>query len=126
MPKYSRVSKLRLLTCNPILQDIFNELIEIYDHTVLCGARDREEQNQAFDTGKSKAKWGQSKHNVIPGVREWSDAIDAAPYPIDWNNHVRFSEMNDKVQAIAKKKGYKIKWGGNFKNLKDLGHWEVA
>jgi len=126
MPKYSKISASRRATCNPVLQEVFNELIKTYDHTILCGERGKQDQNNAYATGKSKAKWGQSKHNVIPGVREYSDAIDAAPYPIDWNNHVRFAEMNDKVQEIAKKKGVKINWGGNFKSIKDLVHWEIA
>ncbi len=126
MAKYSKVSQSRLMTCNPILQDIFNELIQEYDHSILCGERGKEDQDNAFNTGKSKAKWGQSKHNVIPGVRTLSDAVDAAPYPIDWNDHTRFSEMNDKVQAIAKRKNVKINWGGNFKSLRDLPHWEIG
>lgn len=125
MNKYSKLSLIKLSTCNPILQEVFKELLKELDHTIICGERGKEAQNQAYNTGKSKAKWGQSKHNVIPGIRELSDAVDAAPYPIDWNNHVRFSEMNDRIQTIAKNKGYKIKWGGNFKNIKDLGHWEV-
>ncbi len=126
MPKFSKISQTRLITCSPILQEIFNELIEEYDCTILCGARGKEEQNQAFNSGFSKAKWGQSKHNIIPGIRDSSDAVDAAPCPIDWNNHVRFSEMNDKIQEIAVKKGVKIRWGGMFTTIKDLPHWEIA
>lgn len=121
MNKYSKVSKERLSTCDSRLQDIFNELIKELDCSIICGFRGEEEQNKAFYMGKSKAIWGKSKHNKRPSL-----AVDAAPYPIDWNNHVRFVQMNDKIQAIAKRRGIKIKWGGAFKSFKDLSHWELV
>lgn len=120
MPTFSKSSQDKLSTCHPFLQEICNELIKETDFTVLCGYRGEVDQNEAYNTGKSKAKWGQSKHNASP-----SKAVDIAPYPIDWNNHQGFKDLASKFKVIADHKNIKINWGGDFKNIVDLPHFEL-
>lgn len=40
MYKYSNKSKERLGECHPLLQTLFNKVIEKYDITIVCGVRD--------------------------------------------------------------------------------------
>ncbi|TSA51969.1 MAG: M15 family peptidase [Planctomycetaceae bacterium] len=82
MPTFSLTSKKRLESCHPDLQALFFYIILGYDCTIICGHRDRLEQEQAFVSGHSKLNWPDSKHNQYPSM-----AVDAAPYEksgIDW------------------------------------------
>jgi len=53
MPKYSKQSAGRLSTCDPRLQDVFNEVIKHFDCSVLQGHRGEIEQNEGV-----KLRWG--------------------------------------------------------------------
>lgn len=121
MPEFSKASKDKLATCHPFLQEICYELIKEIDFTVICGHRNKEEQDAAFSKGSSKLKWPKSKHNSEP-----SRAVDIAPYPIDWNNHVAFESLAKRFKQIAEEKSIKIKWGGDFKGFRDLPHFELV
>lgn len=83
MNRFSETSKARLKTCHRDLQTLFAHVIQDYDCTIICGHRDKPEQDKAFAEGKSKLRYPNSKHNRIPS---W--AVDAAPYEpgqgIDW------------------------------------------
>lgn len=119
--KFSDKSQQRLSTCAQPLQDLFNEVIKYVDCTVLDGHRNEEAQNKAFNEGKSKARFPQSKHNFYP-----SRAVDVAPYPIDWGDKDRFTEFAGIVQGIAFTMNIKIKWGGHFTgNFFDGPHFQL-
>ena len=109
MPKFGKKSKLRLLSCDYRLQDVFNEVINYVDCSVLEGRRDEERQNKLFDEGKSKLKYPKGKHNLLP-----SKAVDVAPYPIDWNDRERFTYFAGFVLGIARSMGIKLRWGGDW------------
>ena len=82
MNHFSETSKARLKTCHKDLQILFAHVIIDFDCTIVCGHREKEDQDKAFAEGKSKLKYPQSKHNKIPSM-----AVDAAPYEkthIDW------------------------------------------
>jgi len=83
MNHYSETSKARLKTCHKDLQTLFAHVIQEYDCTIVCGHRDKEEQDKAFAEKFSTKKYPNSKHNKIPSL-----AVDAAPYEkvtgIDW------------------------------------------
>ena len=121
MARFGKRSQERLNTCHNDLQKICNEAIKIYDFTIICGHRGEEAQNEAYNTGASNAKFGQSKHNKVP-----SEAIDVAPYPIDWNDTERFARLAGIIQAVAFEENIPIRWGGDFKNLKDMPHFELV
>jgi peptidoglycan L-alanyl-D-glutamate endopeptidase CwlK len=133
MPKFSNKSKEKLWSCDPRLQELCNEVIKDYDFTVICGHRNENDQNIAFEKGASKLKWPNSKHNKIP-----SQAVDIAPYNdiikgIDWNDHVRFKELAECMKLAARKLGIKIRWGGDWDGngkqddkFLDFVHFEIA
>ena len=120
MPKFSNKSKKKLATCDIRLQNIFNAIIKEHDCTIICGYRGKNEQNEAFNSGKSNAKFGQSKHNVTPSL-----AVDVAPYPIDWNDTLAFVMFATRVFIEAQKQNVKIRWGGHFKSTFDAPHYEI-
>lgn len=128
MPKFSKSSLEKLEKCDGRLRDLFLDVVEKYDCTVLCGHRDKLEQNQAFAAGRSKVEWPKSKHNQLP-----SRAVDVAPYPIDWANKEAFYHFAGYVRALAESKGISIRWGGDWngnfdlkdQNFFDLPHFEL-
>lgn len=123
MFKWGKTSSDRIATCDKRLQDLVNMMLSRseFDLTVTCGYRTKEEQESAFDQGKSKAHFGQSKHNSFP-----SKAIDVCPYPINWDDKdPRWTAMALNAMWCAGKLGIEITWGGSFKNLKDCPHIEL-
>lgn len=121
MPSFSHSSEDKLDTCDKRLQDLFNVVVKHWDCTVLEGHRGEEAQTLAHDTGKSHAPWPQSKHNSSP-----SKAVDVAPYPIDWTDLQRFHDFALFVKGVAAGMGISVRWGGDFRNLKDCPHWELV
>lgn len=120
MPVFSDNSKNILKECHEDLQRVMNEVIKEFDITVLCGHRGEDEQNEAYNNGTSKAKWGESKHNHYPSL-----AVDVVPYPLDWNDIESFEKMGEVVMRKADELGIQIKWGRDFKGLKDYPHFEL-
>ena len=135
MPKFSKISRERLSGCHNDLQVLFNEVIENFDCTVLCGQRGEDEQNEAFEKGFSKLKFPQSKHNKVPSL-----AVDVVPYPVNWKNTNRMRFFAGYVLGIAEmmyNMGWlenRIRWGGdwdmdtetNDQRFDDLPHFEIV
>lgn len=120
--KLSKKSQERLETCDDRLITIVSDVLKVMDVTVLCGHRGKEEQEKAFSEGKSRAHFGQSKHNSYPSL-----AVDIAPYPINWDvKDPRWNIMCDLVLYIADRYGIKMRLGRDFKNLKDYPHVELV
>ena len=115
MPEYSETSRRRLITCNPLLQQVFNEVIKYYDCSILCGHRSEKDQLIAYQEDKSKVQWPNSKHNIFP-----SDAVDVAPYPINWNNIKRFYHFAGFVLGVASQLRINIRFGGDWDGDEDL------
>lgn len=121
MPKFSKKSLERLSTCDKKLQEICHELIRETDFAVICGYRTKGEQDKAVAGGFSKTPWPSSKHNVWP-----SQAVDIAPYPIDWDDIDRFKELAARFKIIAAEKGINIVSGGDWKNFPDYPHFQLS
>ena len=128
MPRFSERSAGRLKECDTRLQRVFERVVETIDCTIITGHRDEAEQNEMFRTGKSQIQWPASKHNSLP-----SQAVDAAPYPIDWKDRERATLFAGFVMGIAAQMGIKLRWGGdwnrdwqvNDNNFDDLWHFEL-
>lgn len=128
MPSFSKTSYQKLSTCEIPLVTIFMEVIKHFDCTILTGHRNEEDQNKAFNDGKSQIKWPNGKHNSLP-----SKAVDVAPYPIDWGDRERMNYFAGFVKGIATSKGIEIRWGGDWDNdtevkdnsFDDLVHFEL-
>lgn len=97
MPIFSEKSLVYLNECHPILQMAAHSVIQYVDFKVICSARNEADQLKAFNSGASKLKWPNGKHNCIrafpelerqtahkkwPMVPEYSMALDIIPYPI--------------------------------------------
>ena len=85
MPSFGTKSRERLDTCHPDLQTLFNAVIEEVDCSVICGHRNKADQDKAFASGNSKAEYPKGKHNSNP-----STAVDVYPYPVDFDDLPRF------------------------------------
>lgn len=111
----------KLATCDVRLQTLIMESAKDipFDFTILCGHRNKEDQDAAFAAGKSKLKWPDSKHNFNP-----SKAVDIAPIPIDWNDIDKFRQLRDHVMNVAEKLDIKIRNGSEF-SFKDWPHYEL-
>lgn len=128
MPSFSQKSLEKLNTCDPRLVKLFIEVVKHVDCTILEGHRGKEAQDAAVAAGNSKTPWPTGKHNSIP-----SKAVDAAPYPVDFNNPSRFYLFAGFVRGIASQMGIKIRigadWDGDFdtkdQSLIDLPHFEI-
>lgn len=129
MPSFSRRSLDRLETCHRDLRRLFNEVVKGFDCTILCGERGEEDQTRAFNDGLTKVEYPFSKHNKKP-----SDAVDVAPYPIDWNDLNRFYLFCGYAKRTAEELGIEVRggydWDGDTEVLdqtfNDLPHWELV
>ena len=123
----SKTGQNKLEQAHLSLQEIVLELLHYKDITITCTVRTKEEQEEAFRKGNSKARYGQSAHNFNP-----SRAIDIVPYPIpmkgnQWdNNSKEWDDVAELFLTIAKDKGIDITWGGNFKSIVDKPHFELT
>jgi len=122
--------KLHLLSYK--LQQVLREVLSlgIMDFSIIETFRDEETQNKAFEEGKSKVNWPNSKHNLHP-----AEAADCVPYingEISWNQF-HCCVLAGIILAIAEKLGVEIRWGGNWdrdeepitdQDFQDLVHFE--
>lgn len=135
MPSYSESSKSALETCHPDLQKVFERVIRDFDHTIIEGHRGEEKQNRLYDEGKSKLRYPESRHNENPSM-----AVDAVPYPVDWDDRERMTLFAGYVLGVAEKLkqegqiSYDIRWGGDWdqdtevsdNGFDDLPHFELV
>ena len=127
MSIFGKVSTANLATCHPDLQRLANEVIKHFDHSITCGHRNKKDQDKAVAEGNSKVEWPNGKHNKIP-----SEAIDVAPYPLNWNDAEAFTLLAGVYLGVAAMLGIKIRigadWDGDFNTLehsfKDRPHIE--
>jgi hypothetical protein len=123
MYKWGPVSQRHRLTLHPKLLTAVDAILLYRDAAITDGHRNELTQNHLHDTGKSKKRWPNSKHNTFP-----SRAVDIVPYPFnpEWwdlkkNFHV-WVEWQSWVRGLAAGKGIKIRggfdWDGDF-DMKD-------
>lgn len=121
MPKFSQESFSKLSTCHMELQALLYEVVRSFDCSVLEGYRNEEDQERAFENGKTKLHYPNGKHNANPSM-----AVDVAPYPVDWKNLKRFYFFAGYVLGIAErmkaegKMTHSIRWGGDWDSDKDI------
>ena len=144
MPVFGVSSREHLNTCNISLVAVFEEVVSQFDCKVLCGARMKGEQDRAFAKGLSHVQWPNSEHNVRPdpepdcglpgwGLPQRSHAIDVAPYPIDWEDTIRFYHFAGYVLGVAWRMDVQLRWGGDWdgdrklrdQKFFDLVHFEL-
>jgi peptidoglycan L-alanyl-D-glutamate endopeptidase CwlK len=129
MPRFGRRSKRHLETLTPGLRLVLEEAIKIYDFSVIQGHRSHEEQARLYAKGRTtpgprvtNARPGQSNHNISP-----SPAVDVAPYiagTVAWDRTKEFYYLAGLIMGIAKEFGVSLRWGGRWKSIVDLPHFE--
>lgn len=127
MPRFSNESLTKLEQAHPRLQRICHRAIEVVDFTVLETHRSVIRQKALLDAGKTKTP--NSLHCRYP-----SEAIDIAPYPLDWDDTKRFIYLAGVMAACAFREGAALRWGGNWdgdltiiddQDFDDLVHYEL-
>lgn len=144
MWQYGSQSCAKLETCHPALQRIADEALALspYDITIVHGWRGEDIQNALYDSGASRKRWPNSRHNRTndPAAltpNRMSDALDFAPYvngAVPWNDTHIFAVVAGVFIAAANQLGYRLRWGGDFDNdgstkdqtLMDYGHLEMV
>jgi len=131
MAQFGKTSQERLNTCHQDLQKICNEAIKTIDFSVLEGKRLDELQYKYFEEGKSKLDGinEKSKHQVTE-ERPKSEAVDVAPYPIDFKNDLKhrarfymLAGVFFQAAATLLEKGeisHELRWGGDWDSDKDF------
>ena len=132
MRQFSQISKSKLVSCHKDLQTLFNHVILERDCTVVCGYRNEEDQNAAFNSGHSQKRYPESKHNTIPSL-----AVDVVPYEvsgIDWGK-LQSAEFAGYVMGIADQLlrigsiSHRIRrgvdWDGDY-DVDDTKFWDAA
>jgi len=133
MNQFSESSLKRLSTCDIRLIELFTEAIKNspVEFGISYGHRTPEEQYELYKQGRTKPgrivtyKDGYrelSKHNYSP-----SKAIDIVCYKnmkVTWEPEY-YKRVAVHVAKVALELGIKYTWGGEFRTLKDLPHYEV-
>lgn len=97
----------RLKGVNPSLVAVFKRACETmpFDVTVLEGLRSYERQQELLKQGATKVSV--SRHMS-------GNALDIAPYPIDWNDLERFRILAKHMFSAAQELGITIRWGATW------------
>jgi peptidoglycan L-alanyl-D-glutamate endopeptidase CwlK len=138
MARFSSISKKNLKELNTDLQAVLLEAIKVTDFTILNGYRPPRIQFEMFKRGrqlkdgiwqivdKSKVITNCDGYKIIgKHNKKPSEAVDIAPYPIDWNDIDRFKRLADIVLNTARQHGIELVWGGNWRTFKDYPHYEL-
>jgi hypothetical protein len=132
MPAFSPQSEEKLFSCDPRLQRVLRDAVQVYDCTVQEGHREQAEQDAAFAAGTSKLKWPDGPHNGRP-----SRAADVVPYPLDWAIEkpavrLRWLELAYAIKTAAERQGVRLRHGADWNRngvfddkFADWPHWEL-
>lgn len=127
MYKFSKKSLERLNNpkLHPLIKKLMVEAIKTspIDFSIIETIRTVEAQKINVSKGVSKTM--KSRH--IPSVNKSGlcEAVDIAPYPIDWKNIEKFIDLSKHIKKIAASLGIKIQYGGDWKTFKDYPHYEL-
>ena len=120
------LSKINDPKLHPKLKKLLLEAIKTspIDFTVTETVRTLEKQ--AYYLKKGTTKTMKSRH--IPSVNKSGlcEAVDLAPYPIDYKNIKRFILLSEHIKKVAKDLNIKIAYGGDWKSFKDYPHYELV
>jgi peptidoglycan L-alanyl-D-glutamate endopeptidase CwlK len=120
--QFSKLSKSKLIGIHPKLVEVLEDVmkLQIMDFSVTEGLRTKERQEELFRTGKTKTM------NSMHIIQEdgYGHAVDLYPSPLDMakvkagnaQEISRFGVLAGVIKAVAKQKGIKVRWGGDWDN----------
>ena len=143
---FSEMSKQYFRDVHPYLVEIMAAAItdSPYDFRITAGARTAKEQNALYQIGRTRAGSIVTKADGYKSKSNHQIKSDGYGYAVDifacglYNNngeYVKFTTeegydskklkaIADHIKKIAKEKGYKIEWGGDWK-FYDSPHFEL-
>lgn len=133
MFKFSRNSEKKLQYLHPNLQNFFRGLIKIspYDFSITQGVRTAEEQNKLYQQGRTtpgKIVTNCDGYKIKSNHQTKDDGLGhAGDIAILINNKITWEEKYYKEVAMTARilmQKYNVEWGGDWKNFKDLPHFE--
>jgi len=130
--KFGQTSAKNYATVTPGLRRVADRVLGygIMDFSIVCGYRDKGEQNRLFKLRKSKVLWPNSKHNHLP-----AKAMDCVPFVgrrLSWNK-LHCCVLAGLILAAGREEGMRLRWGGNWdmdsepitdQDFQDLVHFE--
>lgn len=139
-PTYGARSSRVLTTLHPDLRRVFQTILSLgYDHSLIEGYRDQETQDFYYDTGRSKVRFPDGKHNTKPSL-----AVDVMPWfkdrpHIDWQHSQSIAHFAGVVRGVASmlytmgEIRHLVRWGGDWdkdydvreKQWDDTPHYEL-
>lgn len=93
------------------------------DFTVIETVRTIEQQR--INVAKGVSKTLKSRHIPSTNKSGLCEAVDIAPYPIDWKNIKKFIQLSEHIKNVANNLKIKITYGGDWKSFKDYPHYEL-
>ncbi|MBS5037147.1 MAG: M15 family metallopeptidase [Fusobacterium sp.] len=133
MFKFSKKSLKKLEGLHPNLQNFFMELIKIspYDFSIAQGIRTAEEQNKLYQQGRTtpgKIVTNCDGYKIKSNHQTKDDGLGhAGDIAVLVNNKITWEEKYYKEVAMTARilmQKYNVEWGGDWKNFKDLPHFE--
>ena len=133
MRSWSSTSQAVYDELTPELQHYCDRVLhEVADISLICGHRNEQAQNNAFDIGASKLRWPDGKHNQLPSM-----AVDLQPYPYPAKAVKLWAGLGyiaGSMKQMAAADGVKLRWGGDWdgdgdvsdQTFDDLFHIEVV
>ena len=120
MYKFSKKSKKKLETVDIKLQNLMNVAIKEspYDFSITEGIRTMKRQIELVAQGKSKTLKSYHLRGKAVDIAIWIDG------KITWDFKY-YKEVADHVKQTARKLGYLITWGGDWKTFKDGPHFQI-
>lgn len=122
------VKSWNLLNQDKVHPDIRRLMVEAIkdspiDFTVIETVRTK--QKQLENIKKKVSKTLNSRHIPECNKSGLCEAVDIAPYPINWKDLSRFRKLSEHIKKKAKELNIPITWGGDFKNFFDGPHYEL-
>lgn len=120
------LSKLNNSKVHPKIKILMYEAIKTspIDFTIVETVRTIEQQK--INVAKGVSKTMKSKHIPSYNKSGYCEAVDIAPYPIDWKNIKRFILLSQHIKDTARRLGIKIEYGGDWKTFKDYPHYQIV
>lgn len=95
----------------------------VMDFSVISGLRTQAEQDELYAIGRTKpgekVTWTRNSRHLT------GEAVDIAPYPIDWKDEQRFAFLAGLMMGQAARLGVDLEWGYHLWG-KDMPHFQLG